>query len=275
VNYYQFHIGDYRSATAHLSNEEDLAYRRLLDMYYDTEMPIPLDTQWVSRRLRVGSEVVSIVLADFFVKADDGWVHKVCEANIAGYQHMQEKNRENGKKGGRPKNPVGFQLDSSGLPVVTHSEGNQEPITNNHKPITNTDNNLSGCLSSADAEDAGFGDLEPESPKLAVCPQKEILALWARHLPNLSQPRSWEGMRPINLKSRWIQASRPSTYSPNGYTTRAEGLEWWAGFFSYIATQTTLPTGFGKQGERPWRPDLEWVVKQANFQKIIDGKYNK
>ena len=33
MHYYPHHIGDYKSATAHLSNEEDLAYRRLLEMY--------------------------------------------------------------------------------------------------------------------------------------------------------------------------------------------------------------------------------------------------
>ncbi len=60
--YYQFHIGDYRAATSHLNNEEDLAYRRLLDMYYDTESCIPLDTQWVSRRIRIAHDVV---LSDF------------------------------------------------------------------------------------------------------------------------------------------------------------------------------------------------------------------
>jgi uncharacterized protein YdaU (DUF1376 family) len=43
MHYYKFNIADYRSATAHLTNEEDLAYRRLLDMYYDTEVPIPND----------------------------------------------------------------------------------------------------------------------------------------------------------------------------------------------------------------------------------------
>ena len=61
MHYFQFNIADYRSATTHLSNDEDLAYRRLLDMYYDTEQKIPLDTQWVARRLRVGTEVVEAV----------------------------------------------------------------------------------------------------------------------------------------------------------------------------------------------------------------------
>lgn len=134
MHYYSFHIGDYRSSTAHLSNEEDLAYRRLLDMYYDTEQPIPIDTQWVSRRLRVGIEVVIAVLDDFFTLADDGWHHERCDEEIEKYHVLADRNRKNGKLGGRPKKP-------SGLPVDTQSEPSRnplerQPITNNHKPLT-------------------------------------------------------------------------------------------------------------------------------------------
>ena len=34
MNYYPFHLGDYAARTAHLEPMEDLAYRRLLDLYY-------------------------------------------------------------------------------------------------------------------------------------------------------------------------------------------------------------------------------------------------
>mgnify|MGYP003339921917 CR=1 FL=1 len=140
--YYPHHIGDYKSATMHLSNEEDLAYRRLLEMYYDTEKYIPLETQWVARRLRVGTDALTSVLKDFFVETKTGWKHLKCDLVIADYHEMAEKNRRNGKLGGRPKankhageNPVGSQSVASGIPVVTHSKANQEPITNNHKPM--------------------------------------------------------------------------------------------------------------------------------------------
>ena len=136
MHYYQFHIGDYRASTAHLSNEEDLAYRRLLDMYYDLETHIPLETQWVARRLRLDTEVVNSVLHDMFIHTENGWSHARCDAEIAHYKQMVEKNKLNGIKGGRPKKP-------SGLPVVSQSKpnakptNNQEPLTNNHKPIKN------------------------------------------------------------------------------------------------------------------------------------------
>jgi len=42
MHFYDFNIGDYAKKTQHLTNEEDLAYRRALDMYYDTEKPLPI-----------------------------------------------------------------------------------------------------------------------------------------------------------------------------------------------------------------------------------------
>jgi uncharacterized protein YdaU (DUF1376 family) len=130
MHYFQFNIADYRSATVHLSNEEDLAYRRLLDMYYDMETKIPLDTQWVARRIRVDSEVIKSVLTDMFEQHEDGWFHTRCQETIEHYHAMAEKNRANGKLGGRRKNPVGS--DSQPIAKATN---NQELITNNQKPI--------------------------------------------------------------------------------------------------------------------------------------------
>ena len=135
MNYFQFHIGDYKSATSHLSNEEDLAYRRLLDMYYDSESPIPLETQWVARRIRMDSDVVSLVLKDMFTHTQEGWRHTRCDQVIADYHEMAEKNRANGRKGGRKKNPVGSQVAPDSQPIVKATI-NQEPITINQEPVT-------------------------------------------------------------------------------------------------------------------------------------------
>ena len=118
MHYYQFHIGDYRSSTAHLTNEEDLAYRRLLDMYYDLEGPIPLDTEWVSRRIRVEASVTRDVLNDMFERTPEGYFHARCEQEIVRYRQIAERNRLNGSRGGRPKqNPVGSQPQPTGKPT--------------------------------------------------------------------------------------------------------------------------------------------------------------
>ena len=131
MHYYQFSIGDYRAATAHLSNEEDLAYRRLLDMYYDTEEKIPLDTQWVARRIRIEASIIRDVLNDMFVKDLDGWSHSRCDQVINQYHSMASKNRANGRLGGRKKNPVGSQVGAQEKPNAK-ATNNQELKTKNH-----------------------------------------------------------------------------------------------------------------------------------------------
>jgi hypothetical protein len=128
------------------------------------------------------------------------------------------------------------------------------------------------CLSADGSADPPVqSETKPE--KLPPCPHKEIIALWGKHLPHLTQPRIWEGARLDAMRSRWSQAAKPSSFNESGYSTTQGGVTWWDSFFAYIAT-TKLAKGFENNG-RHWKPDLEWVLKQANFQKIIDGRYEK
>lgn len=131
MHYYQFHIGDYISHTIHLSLEEDLAYRRLLDMYYDTEQPIPNNIPLVSRRLRLGSDVVQSVLDEFFVASDDGYKNLRADLEIREYHAFIEKQRSNGKLGGRPKKT---QRKPTANPDQSQKKPNQEPVTINQEP---------------------------------------------------------------------------------------------------------------------------------------------
>ena len=135
MHYYQFNISDYRSATGHLTNDEDLAYRRLLDMYYDMENKIPLDTQWVAKRLRMDSQTVQSVLDDMFVKHEDGYFHARCQDVIQQYHAMAEKNRANGRLGGRKKNPTANPMGNDSQPIVKATI-NQELQTNNHNSVS-------------------------------------------------------------------------------------------------------------------------------------------
>ena len=136
MHYYQFHIGDYRSSTSHLSNEEDLAYRRLLDMYYDTEKPIPTDIEWVARRLRMAPCDIYAVLKDFFKQTKEGWTNETAERNIKSYHEYLTKQSENGKKGGRPKT----QPLSTDKPEKSEAKP-KKSLTSNHKPITSNQSN--------------------------------------------------------------------------------------------------------------------------------------
>lgn len=137
--HYKRHIGDYRSATAHLTNDEDLAYMRLLDYYYETESPIDKPLDWLARRLRVKAEDLSVVLADFFTQQDDGWHQKRCDEEISEYRSYCQKNSENGQKGGRPRKPTANRTVTDGIAVETQSQPTRNPdesLTVNREPPT-------------------------------------------------------------------------------------------------------------------------------------------
>ena len=125
--YYKFNIADWHLATSHLSLEEEAIYFRLINYYYDTEQAIPEETQSVIRRLRLGSysEIVGIILKEFFTLESDGWHHKRCDDEISQYHDKAEVNQVNGKKGGRPKKTQTVSKDN---PDIT--------LTKNHKPLT-------------------------------------------------------------------------------------------------------------------------------------------
>lgn len=141
MHYYKFNIADWNLATAHLSLEEEAIYFRLVNYYYDTESPIPLETQSVFRRLRLGShsDTALAILGEFFDLTDDGWAHRRCEKDLKAYKKNSRKNKKNGANGGRPRKDAASsetQTKPNGLPNESETKGNHKPLTTNHKPLT-------------------------------------------------------------------------------------------------------------------------------------------
>lgn len=101
--WYKFHLGDYITHTTHLSDAEDLAYRRLLDLYYMSEKLIPLNTESVARKIRIDLDITESVLGEFFERTENGYFNHRCDAEVAKYQAQVATNQRLGKLGGRPK----------------------------------------------------------------------------------------------------------------------------------------------------------------------------
>ena len=143
MHYYQFNIGDYAKSTKHLSMLEDLAYRRLLDIYYDTEKPLNSNVKQLARIAGMSSytEEITNVLSDFFTETDEGFTQKKAACEIELYQAKAGTARVNGKLGGRPKKtqsePKKTQSVNSANPDETGSKGNYKPLTINQEPLTN------------------------------------------------------------------------------------------------------------------------------------------
>ena len=76
--------GDYLRDTAHLSNDEDLAYRRLLGAYYAKGQPLPASIDRLQNIARVPIEAVKAVADEFLPIGADGLRHnKKADKEIA------------------------------------------------------------------------------------------------------------------------------------------------------------------------------------------------
>jgi len=126
MHYYQFNIGDYQSHTSHLSEIEDLAFRRMLDWCYLHEKPLPLDVDEISRqiRMRTHCESIAIVLREYFERSEDGWI------NVRAIQEMLKVGEKSEKASASAKARWG-KKDANAL--RTQSEGN---ATHNTIPKT-------------------------------------------------------------------------------------------------------------------------------------------
>jgi uncharacterized protein YdaU (DUF1376 family) len=153
LNYFEHHIGDYDADTAHLSWVEDMAYTRLMRLYYRKELPIPVDVAEACRLVRAQSReqraAVESVLREFFSLAADGWHQKRCDADIGRYQKKVAHNQEVGKLGGRPKksgtqvkpvnNPGGFPDEPKPNPLQSPDTNHSEAIASGGKPPADAD----------------------------------------------------------------------------------------------------------------------------------------
>lgn len=242
MHFYDFNIGEYAKKTQHLTNEEDLAYRRALDMYYDTEKPLPTDgLATLSRRLRVDQQALKNVIEEFF----PGGINKHAEEKIAAYYSYIEKQKANGKLGGRPKRTQAKPIDN---PALTQAKPNAKPtLTTNQEPLTINQEQ----------------DIQPSSPpKAPPCKTQEIIDLFTKQCPSMIQPRLVADSVKAMIADRWRQSPKHQT------------LDFWRDYFDYCESLDFL-TGRASpsRGEKSFRVGLEWIVKSANFAKIINGNY--
>lgn len=119
MNYYPFHIGDFRSGTVNMSRQARWIYRDMMDIYYDAEAPLSLDIDVLCDALGVEAAderaIVERLLRFKFIKTDDGYRHEVCEQVIADYQAKAETAKANGKKSAATRYQNGQYMPGEGV----------------------------------------------------------------------------------------------------------------------------------------------------------------
>jgi hypothetical protein len=94
------------------------------------------------------------------------------------------------------------------------------------------------------------------------CPHEEIIAAYHETLPTLPHVRQWTAKRKGYLRARWDESAERQT------------VQWWREFFAYVGGCPFLVGKVGgRDGRASFEADLEWLVTEGNFVKVIEGKY--
>ena len=237
--WYKFHVGDYIIHTLHLADAEDLAYRRLLDLYYMTEKPIPNDLELVCKKVRLDAEVVEPVLKEFFKPTSDGWVNQRCDQEINQYTKFVDRMNKISKKGVKIRQAKaaqrqadkGSQTDDTRLPNGDPNGNHMvDQMVYKTETETETDKNIKTPSTASTAFDEFWSVWPPSKRKVAkgACrarwEQKKLnrfAAIIVAHVRAMKNSAQWrEGFEPAPLtylnQARWED---PVDASPDPFAT--------------------------------------------------------
>lgn len=158
MNFYKHHIGDYAKKTSHLSWDEDMAYTRLMRVYYATEKPLPADLAEVIRLARAKTKVqkaaVEQVLREFFDLTEAGWSNGRCDEEMEAAQESfdesvslkkNEKERQQRHRKDRKELFDGLRANGVVMPFDTSTETLRLRLQslNGHSDVTADPSHLS------------------------------------------------------------------------------------------------------------------------------------
>lgn len=238
MKWYKFAAAEYQIKTIHLSDAEDLAYRRLLDMAYLSEKPIPLDTGLVSRRIRIDQDIVDQVLSEFFEKTESGFRNRRVEEEVLAYQTIIERNL----KGAKAAAEKAAERAAQGVkrrsprtlnePTRNHDgslEGSSENTTANLEGNQNKNKNISPLPPSGGFD--RFWSIWPSSPRKVG--KGACIRTWITNGMDQHVDRIVSHVSRLKTSTQWLSGFEPA---PMTYLNQRRWLD------DEVAT-TALPFG--------------------------------
>ena len=137
MHYYQFNIGDYASHTSRLTIHEDIAYRRLLDLYYLNERPLNGCSTDVAREIGMLDLLADVeyILSKFFEKDGELWRNKRCDIDIKAYQGKRKSASKAGKASAEARRGKAKEQTLNDRSTDVQPTINQEPLTSKQETV--------------------------------------------------------------------------------------------------------------------------------------------
>ena len=162
-----------------------------------------------------------------------------------------------------------YEVD--GKPYLQLTKWDNKPRAEHSKypdPPTDADNRMQMLPVTVTETETETGGNPPApageaKPMVPPCPHEQIIELYHRTLPLFPQVVKWTPTRIAKLQARWREDKRQ------------QSLAWWEQFFKDVAESDFLCGRARPQpGQKPFHTDLEWIITQGNFVKILEKKYS-
>ena len=210
MHFYSFNIGDYISHTKHLSDLEDLAYRRLLDLYYLHERTLNEDVATVARNINMNDNVpeVNVVLEEFFIlEVGKGWTNPRADEEIEKYQSKVQSAIRAGKASALAR--------SNGSSTTVQPNKKQETINNKQETYNNKTLKRPRNVTKKTWDDFLVHRKNKKAPltETALIGIKNEVKKTTISLEDalvMCQARGWQ-----SFKSDWIEKEQKSFATPN------------------------------------------------------------
>lgn len=269
MHYYKRHLGDYAKKAGRLSMLEHGAYTLLIDSCYDRErFPTKEEAiKWCWARTKEEVAAVEFVLSQFFDFDGEFYTQARIQEEIDSYHEKAITNKR-------------IALEREEQRRAKRARTEHEPCTNghesppNHKPLTTNQEPLKEPLLSSDDDLGSSIKLKKqESPKLSATECQEIADHYNLVLGGLIGNVSLlttARQSSINARYREMLNSK-NQGGETRFTDKQGGIRWFKAFFGHIARSNFL---IG-ENDRGWKANFDWILKPANFIKIVEGGYLK
>jgi uncharacterized protein YdaU (DUF1376 family) len=263
------YTGDYVRDTRSLTPLKHGIYDLLLIQLWDTREPLPLDEQECAGIAKCRSsdeiEAMRFVLNKFFIKCDDGYYNKRMSEEIAKAEILSDSRSKAGKIGAsiraRTKARSQSRTSAEQVPNTSLASAKQESVPPPPQPHSQPPPEKPSPADAGVASIAVDAVVKP-GPQTRV-PHAEIVELFRATLPMAVPIKIWDNDRQELLRTRWREEPE------------RQSLDWWQRFFRYVARSKFLTGEAASPGRKPFVLTLEWLLKRANFRKVIEGNYHE
>lgn len=281
----QFNVGDWIAGTRYLSAVEKGIYIDLIALYYEKEAPILRSYYDRIRNAYTDDEkkAFDFVIKEFFTEQPDGFHHERCDKEI---ELMREKSAKARKSVEARWSKSKTQYERNTNVIRSNNERNTDAILTNNYELLNKDNDI--YVETSESFDSAmcasideFGVTENEKGSECIadtqshntikrCPYTKVIEVYHRLLPTL--PTVNTDLFSRNKADQAVVKARWQDFAVlEKCKSEDEVLYCFERYFQIVQKSKFL---LGQTTTGTWKADFRWLMKKANFEKVLELKYS-